>query len=153
MKTLMYADKIYDIAVETFELMCYMFPLDESEVTTQQPVPGSDAVTAAVRFDGAAEGGMSLRTSQSLMEAIANNMLGTDNASRDQKHGALCEMANIICGNIVPFFNKDRQICYIRPPFIASPDQDPEEMFRGKQREEVTIHLDEGTAEIIVYYS
>ena len=147
-----YAADIYEIAVETFELMCYMFPLEDTEIDKiQKPAPGK-FVVSVVRFEGPAEGVMAMCASPELMNALAENMLGTDLATQEEKEGALCEIVNIICGNVAPFFSKDDEICVIRPPWIVGPGEKPEEMFRGMNRETVTLHLDEGSAEIIVYY-
>lgn len=148
-----YAEEIYDIAVETFELMCYMFPLDESEILSDRPVLPEQRITSIVRFDGAAEGGMVIRATPELTDALAMNMLGTEKVSREQKEGALCEMVNIICGNVAPFFNKGEKICYIRPPWIAGRHEQADDYFKGMNREAVTLHLDDGSAEILVYYS
>lgn len=149
------ADQIRDITYETFEITCYMFPLDEWELEdldieeVYDPVNGG----AMVRFDGASEGGLMIRPNAELLTAIASNMLGEDEASDEQKEGALCEIANIICGNTVPIFAKDDKICYIRPPFIMEADYNPEMEFEGYQHESLRVFLDEGVAEIDIYYS
>jgi len=149
------ADQIRDITHETFEITCYMFPLDEWELEDldkeelEDPIEGG----AMVRFDGASEGGLMIRPNEELLTAIASNMLGKDEASDDQKVGALCEIANIICGNTVPIFAKDDKICYIRPPFIVGADYEPKKEFEGYDHESIRVFLDEGIAEIDIYYS
>lgn len=149
-----FAEEIYDIAVETFELMCFMFPLDEDEVDDATCLDQEDAVSAVATFDGAAEGAMVLRVCPELVSAIALNMLGSDDATIEQKQGALCEIVNIICGNIAPFFTTDKDICYIRPPRIMGPGEDPDVTFgMGKKSEKLSVYLDEGLAEITVYYA
>ncbi|MDG5766759.1 chemotaxis protein CheX [Balneolales bacterium ANBcel1] len=148
-----YADDIYKIAIETFELMCYMFPLDESEFPEDAQHNLDRYVTSAARFDGAAEGGLVISACEGLMDALAENMLGTDDATDSQKEGALCEIVNIICGNVAPFFSKDDKICYIRPPEIIPDRENPEQRFEGMNHETVMVHLDEGCAKITVYYS
>lgn len=148
------ADQIRDITYETFEITCYMFPLDEWELDELDIEEVSDTVTGAmVRFDGASEGGLLIRPNNELLTAIASNMLGEEEASEAQKEGALCEIANIICGNTVPIFAKNDRICYIRPPFIVDADHDPVEEFKGYNHESLRVFLDEGVAEIDIYYS
>ena len=148
------ADQIRDITNETFEITCYMFPLDEWELEDLDIEEIEDPVTGAmVRFDGASEGGLMIRPNEELLKAIASNMLGEDEATVEQKDGALCEIANIICGNTVPIFAKDDKICYIRPPFIVEANYDPEKEFEGYEHETLRVFLDEGVAEIDIYYS
>lgn len=149
------ADQIRDITYETFEITCYMFPLDEWELEDLEIEEIDDPMTegAMVHFDGASEGGLMIRPNEELLTAIASNMLGEDEASDEQKAGALCEIANIICGNTVPIFAKDDKICYIRPPFIVEADYNPEKKFEGYEHESLRVFLDEGIADIDIYYS
>jgi len=148
------ADQIRKITYETFEITCYMFPLDEWELEEldigEEASPGSGAM---VRFDGASRGGLMIRPNDELLTAIASNMLGEDETSEEQKEGALCEIANIICGNTVPIFAKDEEICYIRPPFIVGKDYDPKVEFDGYLHESIRVFLDEGIADIDIHYS
>lgn len=145
---------MYSTAAETFEMMCYMFPLEEFEVDDTEDMKESDSVVSVVTFDGASRGGMILRASRDLVDAIADNMLGSDDATEEQKHGALCEIANIICGNVVPAFSDGEEISYIRPPRIAANDEKPHEAFAFMNHSEtVRVYLDEGSAEITVFYS
>lgn len=149
------ADQIRDITYETFEITCYMFPLDEWELEDMDIDELDDPATdgAMVRFDGASRGGLMIRPNEELLTAIASNMLGEDDASDKQKAGALCEIANIICGNTVPIFAKDDKICYIRPPFIIDQDYDTSKEFEGYKHESIRVFLDEGIADIDIHYS
>lgn len=147
-------EKIYESAVRAFEMMCYMFPLDEDEIGEDDPCLDAGCMTSLVTFDGASDGGMVIRADEDLVDAIAANMLGSDDASPEQKQGALCEIANIICGNVIPDFSDGDKISYIRPPRVASEDEDPHELFRGMEKAgPVRVNLDEGNADIVVYYS
>jgi CheY-specific phosphatase CheX len=149
-----YTDDIHDIAVNTFEITCYMFPLEEWEMEDADELQQPDgSLRSIVKFDGAAEGGMVINPSGDLLNAIAANMLGVDEASDEEKQGALCEIANIICGNTVPLFAKDENICYIRPPRIAEQDEDADALFDSAHKEEIKVYLDEGVADITIYYT
>tara|TARA_Y100001935_G_scaffold217449_1_gene189721 strand:+ start:174144 stop:174614 length:471 start_codon:yes stop_codon:yes gene_type:complete len=151
--SIIYTDKIHDIALNTFEITCYMFPLEDWELEDiggeQEP---SGVTKSVVAFDGAAEGGMVINPSDTLLDAIASNMLGVDEATQEDKEGALCEIANIICGNTVPLFAKDDNICVIRPPRIADKNEDLNTLFGGMVHEQIKVNLDEGCAEISIYY-
>ncbi|NGP87418.1 chemotaxis protein CheX [Fodinibius halophilus] len=148
-----YKNKIHDIAVNTFEVTCYMFPLEEWEMEDDPitEVP-KDGIQSVVGFNGAAEGEMVITPTQELLTAIAANMLGEDSPSDEQKSGALGEIANIICGNLVPIFASNDKICYLDPPKIIEGGFD--DAGSPKLHEEtVLVYLDEGTAEITVHYS
>lgn len=146
-------EKLRGIAYNTFEITCYMFPLDEWEIEEQGEITlGDDGITSIVEFDGAATGAMAIRVSPDLLDAIAENMLGMEEADQELKEGALREIANIICGNTVPVFAKDDKICYIRTPKIVEKLELADERFKNFQKEKLQIYLDEGTAEITIYY-
>jgi CheY-specific phosphatase CheX len=144
--------KLKGIACRTFEITCYMFPLEEWEIEEETDDLGDDSISALVHFDGAAEGGMQIRVSSELFDSIAENMLGMEEESQQLKEGALCEIANIICGNTVPIFAKGDKICYIRTPEIMMSQQEIDKEFEGMETETAHVHLDEGIAEITIYY-
>lgn len=147
-----FKDKIFDIAVNAFEVTCFMFPLEEQEIEEGAKF-SEDVKRAAVDFNGAAEGRMIIHPSEELLTAIAANMLGVENPSEDEESGALCEIANIICGNIVPLFAEDDDICYVEPPVIVEENTAVPQDIENIETENVQIYLDEGTVEISVYYS
>ncbi len=151
--TTTYTDKIHDIALNTFEITCYMYPLDEWEMDDEDIVQPDGSVRSIVQFDGAAEGAMVINPNGDLLNAIAANMLGIDEANEEEKKGALCEIANIICGNTVPLFSRNEKICYIRPPRIAGENEDPDIVFENMTKEDVKVFLDEGVVDISIYYS
>src|SRR5690625_2872983 len=127
--------------------------------TEETGVRGSDSgVRALVGFHGAADGCMVLHPCHRLLEAIAVNMLGIEEATREQQEGALCEVANIICGNTVPLFAADGQVCILEPPEIID-NRDEEaskktmERYAGTQSESVVLTFDEGVLELKLYWS
>ncbi|MFP8488678.1 chemotaxis protein CheX [Gracilimonas sp. Q87] len=145
---------IKDIAYQTFEVTCYMFPLDEWEIEESGNIERPDGTfRSIVQFDGAVKGGMVISPSESLLGAIAANMLGVEEASDDEKEGALCEIANIICGNTVPIFANNNEICYIRPPRMAKGDENTDEIFDGMKCDKAEVLLDEGIADITLFHS
>ncbi len=146
--------KIYDIAVNTFEVTCYMFPLGAEEIPTEQKkeLP-KDVIRSLVKFSGSAEGEMVITPSHNLLTAMAANMLGVDNPDEQQKSGALYEISNIICGNTAPLFTDGDEICYIHPPQLIKAENPRSQREPEQHEESVQVYLDEGTAEISVYYS
>lgn len=148
------SDKIHEIAVNTFEITCYMFPLEDWEITEIEDFDlPTDRVRSMVEFGGAAEGGMVIKPSKELLTGMAANMLGVETPTEEQEAGALCEIANIICGNTVPLFAHDENICHIHPPRLVVPAEDIDRTFQGMAKESIQIFLDEGMADITFYYS
>lgn len=148
-----HSQKIYDIAVNTFEITCYMFPIEGEEIPKGEKEILKEGIRSVVKFSGSAEGEMVITPSHNLLTAMAANMLGVDKPNEQQKGGALYEISNIICGNTAPLFTDENEICYIHPPQLIKAEN-PRSQREPKQHEEsVQVYLDEGTAEISVYYS
>lgn len=149
----MYSEKIKDIAENIFEVTCFMFPLEEWELdeaeSTEEP---DNKVRAIVEFEGAAEGAMIISPSASLLEALALNMLGIDEAGSEEREGTLCEIANIICGNTVPVFANDDEICVIKPPRILVDEEVISESYLSMESASTRVLVDEGIADITMYY-
>lgn len=87
-------------ASETFESLAYLFAEDTAD---EVAVPEAPDGVVAVAFSGASHGGIVLQLSGGILPALAANMLGVDDdASLDEQHDALGEVANVICGNVLP---------------------------------------------------
>lgn len=144
---------IYDSAVETFEISCFLFPVDkEDEKSDWHSDDAVEKIRSEVNFNGATEGKVVIIPSHSLLDAMAANMLGVENPAQQQKEEALCEVANIITGNIAPIFSSEDAICYIEPPKLIEGETEVSESLSTMAKESVSIHLDAGKAEIEVYY-
>jgi CheY-specific phosphatase CheX len=87
-------------AVLTFEELCFLFPDTELEAEQQQaPV---DA-TVCVHFQGPFDGSLQVTLCGQMLPTVAANMLGDDDAPAPaQQLDALGEIANVICGNLLP---------------------------------------------------
>jgi hypothetical protein len=87
-------------ASETFESLAYLFA--EDAVPATSVATAADGVVA-VAFSGASHGGGVLQLSGGILPALAANMLGVDEAtSVPEQQDALGEVANVICGNVLP---------------------------------------------------
>ena len=84
----------------TFEELALLFP--EHELSPEQAAAPLD-VAVSVEFRGPRRGRLLLRASSNILSSIAANMLGED-ASRQRplQRDALGEIANVICGNLLP---------------------------------------------------
>lgn len=146
-------EKIREIAQTTFEITCYMFPLEQWELEEAANAEcDHSGVRAMVGFGGAAEGGMIISPTEELLTAIAANMLGIESPTEEEEEGALCEIANIICGNTVPQFASNDKICHIHPPQLIEEEEDIDQNFDDMSKQSVQVFLDEGVADITFYY-
>jgi hypothetical protein len=90
-----------EVACEVFQSLAFVFPADEPG--SEEPAGG--LVTAAVKFEGAIPGTILLSLPASALGTLACNMLALDEAApptKDQELDALKELANVLCGNLLP---------------------------------------------------
>lgn len=83
-----------------------------------------EALPAAVSvaFDGAHAGCLTLRVSDDVFRALAENMLGLDGADAEPwQWDALGEMANVICGNALPYILGTHAHLTLAPPARGAP--------------------------------
>lgn len=145
--------KIYESAVETFEITCFLFPVEKQDGESDGPNNDRGShLRSIVGFNGATDGKVVITPSVSLLSAMAANMLGIDSPDQSQKEEALCEVANIISGNIAPLFSHDEEICYINPPRLIERKGEQEYAMEGAEKESIRIFFNEGVADIKVYH-
>ncbi len=78
-----------------------MFAVPEEDAIDS--APGSTAAT--VSFDGAFQGQFAIAIADQMLPALATNMLGLEeevSSTLSQQHDALKELANVVCGNLLP---------------------------------------------------
>lgn len=84
----------------TFEELAFLFL--ETECTEEQADAPLDAIVT-VNFHGPARGRLTLSVSSALLPSIAANMLGEEQSRFvPLQRDALGEMANVVCGNLLP---------------------------------------------------
>ena len=143
---------IYNTAVETFEISCFLFPVEKGDAESgSKKEVLAENVRSVVSFNGAAEGRVVISPSQALLDAMAANMLGIEDPKQAQKEEDLCEVANIITGNIAPSVSNKDEICYIEPPKLREAS-DTIVLEQRMTKESVRIYLDAEQADIEVYY-
>jgi len=126
------------------------FIVPSLDLTARQRA-GADSDAVEVRFRGPIEGRLVLRTGGAILPAIVANMLGEDagavpNAERD----ALGEMANVICGNVLPeFAGNDATFNLDAPRWIAAPNAPAAEAPAAHAR--VLVGVGPGRAEVQLY--
>jgi hypothetical protein len=116
-------------AVQTFEDLCFVSP--EAEIAAQ---PRNTPVDAAVRvtFWGPFKGTLVLTLYGGLLPGLAADMLGEDTIPPEhQQYDALGEIANVICGNVLPKIAGSEEVFQLQAPEMATP--------QGTTGEEVSV--------------
>ena len=100
------------VTQETLETVAFLFadPISPSDDPTVVPgeLADADVATASVAFEGGRCGSVVIRWPASLLPTLAANILGDDAAPSPQLQlDALGEVANVVCGNVVPSLTAD----------------------------------------------
>jgi len=132
----------------TFEDLALLFP--ETELSAEQAAAPLD-VSVSVEFRGPLTGRLVVRVSQTLMPAIAANMLGAEESKQlPLQRDALGEIGNVICGNVLPLIAGADKIFNLAAPVVVEGGVPP-------HREEdapaasVQVGVEEGRVEAILY--
>ena len=106
--------------VSTFEDLGFLLPspgVDDEQAEAQL------AWRARVAFKGPVDGWLEVGVSDEIASQLASNMLGTHlNVDAAMKRDALGEMANVICGNLVPELGGPVDIFDLGAPELSSVD-------------------------------
>lgn len=126
---------------DVFENLCFMLPTPTNG--SIPPDPGSlSRVILAVDFTGAGRGSLHLTLPDSMISSVASSMLGEDGPLElSEQYDAVCELANIVCGNVLPLIAGERAVFDLSSPrVIATMDTDLGDIFDASAR----VLLDEG---------
>ncbi|MDF3071330.1 MAG: hypothetical protein K0R38_6931 [Polyangiaceae bacterium] len=126
---------------DVFENLCFMMPAPRSSAP---PEPGqASRVVLAVDFRGAGRGSLHLVLPESMIAAVASAMLGEDGLLElSEQYDAACELANIVCGNVLPLVAGQRAVFDLSSPRVIA-TMDPG--LGGPSDATVAVRLDEGT--------
>ena len=132
----------------TFEELALLFP--EIELSTEQAAAPLDTA-ASVDFRGPMAGRLVLRASRNVMPLIAANMMGADQ-SRFQplQNDALGEIANVICGHVLPMIAGADAIFNLAAPIVHAGESMP------LRRDDdpvahVAVGVEDGRAEALLF--
>ncbi|MBN1470365.1 MAG: chemotaxis protein CheX [Syntrophaceae bacterium] len=139
---------LQEAAIKTFEDICFMYL--EPELRDSQKNLEPDATTE-VKFRGGFSGKLIIESRGGLVIAAASNMLSNDHPSLQQQMDALGEIANIICGNIVPSLGRGKgKGNKIESPRFLNKDELLKEE-KGHPFAEVTLNFNQGRADIKLF--
>ncbi|MBI2886037.1 MAG: chemotaxis protein CheX [Chloroflexi bacterium] len=132
----------------TFEDLCFMFLVSEPE---EGSAPIRPRAVAQVLFRGPLDGRLTVQVDRAVLRSIAVNMLGDEEApSSAQQRDALGELANVICGHLLPRVTSPLEVFQMGAPRVrelraSAPDGgDP-------PAAAVQVLLDEGPAEVRLF--
>jgi CheY-specific phosphatase CheX len=141
-------DQILSAAAEqTFETLTFMCTLPPED---SPPASVAPAAMVAVDFDGPFAGQLVVGVSASMLPAIAANMLGLEPdaaPTNEQRRDALKELANVICGNLLPRIAGAKAVFNVRAPSFVV--EDPAR--RGAQVGAAVLMLDTGVVHLALY--
>jgi CheY-specific phosphatase CheX len=134
--------------IKTFEDICFIYQVPE--LKDDQKNMALEAV-AEVNFRGNFTGKLVIETRGGLFSAIAANMLSNDVPEDRQKKDALGEVANIICGNVVPSLGRSEPEYKIEGPRCLNKDDLLKEEKQEKPLAEITLNFNQGRADIKLF--
>lgn len=129
--------------ISTFETLAFVFPYDGP---AYGPTDAA-AVGVSVDFSGPVSGHLVLRLSGSVAEGVVANMTG---GALPEVSGldvdAVGELANVICGNVLPALVGDGAICE-----LARPVPEPLAVDVVSPVSQAQLSLDDGVAQALLY--
>jgi CheY-specific phosphatase CheX len=139
--------QLYTATALTFEELGFILP--SSELQDSQKAAALEAAVG-VSFTGPMEGRLVLAVYGGILPTVVANMLGDEEAFQvNSQHDALGELANVICGNVLPGIAGDRATFILGTPQLVPAKSlvQTEEL----PTIEVNVGLDEGRAVVYLY--
>lgn len=139
------------VAIETLEKMAFIFGSyieDNDPPCLQGPVE-----TVAVRFSGVFSGTLTLRISNAVLPELAANMLGIDESGPvgiDHQQDALREVANVICGRLLPLIGGKEAEFSIEQPAILGSKAAAKAHGSDDPIARVSLNLEEGGCDLVL---
>lgn len=136
--------ELYKAATLTFEELGFLLPTPEMD---EQQLNAQVEAEVSVEFEGPFSGKLLLRVCGGLLPIITANMLGEEDvSSKSLQYDALGEIANVICGNMLPGIAGSEKVFHVRAPKIAEGIDLPPVA-------EVQVGLGEGRADLLLFIS
>lgn len=102
-----------EMAAETLGELAFLF----ADVVPARALESDGAEELLVRFSGARQGRLVLRAEPDLLPVLSANMLGEDApTTKEVQRDALGELANIVCGNLLPLLTDPSNLLMLEAP-------------------------------------
>ena len=89
------------VAEDTFESLAFLLPMPQPD----DPVEDCPTTAVTVGFHGPFNGKLIVALPEAVLGELTGNMLGLDDDAEipfDRRQDALKELANVVCGNVLP---------------------------------------------------
>jgi len=139
------------VAVETIEKLALMFLVPEEEMSDGAP-QAERAVSVA--FSGVRQGVLFLSADKGILPELAANMLGYEDGSQvpaDQQDDALRELANVMCGNLLPAIAGPKPVFHISAPQDVPESRAPDVFCGSPPAGVARLCVDSGAIEIRLF--
>jgi len=140
------------MAEEVFESLAFVLPALEDEPSA--PPEQADMTAAIISFTGPFAGTLVLNASSELLPAIAANMLGLDFgevASREMQRDAFKELANVICGNILPVIAGEQAMFDVAPAELPDDNALPATLAGHTPLATAQLHMEKGWVSLLLF--
>jgi hypothetical protein len=139
------------VAGEVFELLAFVLLAREEEPSK---VHGDPMTAACISFSGQFGGVIVLAVSTDLLPIIAANMLGWEDGnvpSPPLQRDALCELLNVICGNLLPAAAGDEALFDVGAAHVLDGQLAPPSMTSRSPVAAALMRLEGGWAQISLF--
>jgi Chemotaxis phosphatase CheX len=137
--------ELLQAAVLTFEGLCFWFP---DSVLAAEHLQAPFEAAVRVSFQGPVAGCLVLRLYGSLLASLAGNMLGEESCWLSAKqYDAFGEVANVICGNVLPRIMHPQALFQLGVPEIIGPAAPDGKVLSA----EVQLGLEDGRVELQLF--
>lgn len=141
---------LFNVSLRVFEDLGFLLP---SPVLNEEQEETELGAAVAVEFTGPAKGTLLLSISGQVLSTLASNMLGEDVPPPEpQLQDALREVANVICGNLLPDIAGPEAVFDIGAPRVGKL-QDLQSKIQGRLAARQAIGLEDGRADIQLFLS
>lgn len=139
-------DKLRDITVETLERYCSIFPA--SDVSDTHPLQSRSVHVACVDFHGPFHGTLGVTIPEKVLADVLRMMIGEQSSySAREELDTIGEIANVICGNILPYIAGPHSIFKIDPPRNMT----MAEAHRKSLLARSELRMEKGAVEVVLY--
>ena len=139
-------DPLYRAATLTFEEMALLYA-----TPLQEPIDMPVAAEVAVAFTGPLCGRVVVRTYGGVLPVLAANLLGEDDEPPQRLQAdALGEVANVICGNLLPAIGGPEAVFRLAAPSMGDTTAGGGE-FPDLPVADVSLDLECGRAQILLF--
>ena len=120
------------------------------ELDKEQERASEDAAVS-VEFRGPFNGRLEIRICGVILPVFGANMLGEDgDLPEEEQLDVLREIANVVCGNMLPEIGGPKAVFHIEPPYLCQIGQRALG-HRESPAAEARIGLEQGRAELFLY--